>query len=185
MVPLWSETCWSTFKYFILLIVSTCYILCIRWIIKCLIIIDVRCKHEDTLQCSCHGKTKESFLSPRFGFQAQFLFPSTEITYKTYISFLSTHAPFFPLFSSHHFHLPPCSPEPRHPDVIIHSPLSQFGLRFPLSLYVFRRDCARLESTQYLGRWQSYVIILVLADPQNYGTLYFGSFNLLLGHTEA
>ena len=36
MDPLWSETCWSTFKYFIILIVSTHYILCISWIIKCL-----------------------------------------------------------------------------------------------------------------------------------------------------
>jgi len=36
MDPLWSETCWSTFKYFINLIVSTYYILCISWIIKCL-----------------------------------------------------------------------------------------------------------------------------------------------------
>jgi len=47
MDPLWSETFWSTFKYFIILIVSTNYILCISWIIKCLIIIDTRCKHED------------------------------------------------------------------------------------------------------------------------------------------
>jgi len=37
MDPLWFETCWSTFKYFIILIVSTYYILCISWIIKCLI----------------------------------------------------------------------------------------------------------------------------------------------------
>ena len=29
MDPLWSETCWSTFKYFIILIVFTFYILCI------------------------------------------------------------------------------------------------------------------------------------------------------------
>ena len=36
MDPLWSETCWITFKYFIILIVSTYYILCISWIIKCL-----------------------------------------------------------------------------------------------------------------------------------------------------
>ena len=45
-----SETCWKTFKYFIILIVSTnhSYILCISWIIKCLIIIDARCKHEDS-----------------------------------------------------------------------------------------------------------------------------------------
>jgi len=33
--PLWSETCWSTFKYSIILIVSTYYILCISWIIMC------------------------------------------------------------------------------------------------------------------------------------------------------
>ena len=38
MDPLWSETCWSTFKYFIILIVSTYYILCISWIIKCLML---------------------------------------------------------------------------------------------------------------------------------------------------
>ena len=37
MDPLWSETCWSTFKYFIILIVSTYYILCICWVINCLI----------------------------------------------------------------------------------------------------------------------------------------------------
>jgi len=37
MDPLWSETCWSTFKYFIILIVSTYYILCMSSIIKCLI----------------------------------------------------------------------------------------------------------------------------------------------------
>jgi len=37
MDPLWSETCWRTFKYFIILIVSTNYILCMSWIIKCLI----------------------------------------------------------------------------------------------------------------------------------------------------
>jgi len=32
--PLWSETCWSTFKYFIILIISTYYILCISWNVK-------------------------------------------------------------------------------------------------------------------------------------------------------
>ena len=47
---LWSETCWSTFKYFIILIVSTYYILCISWVIKCLITIEVRCKHEDVFK---------------------------------------------------------------------------------------------------------------------------------------
>ena len=36
MDPLWSETCWSTFKYFIILIVSTYCVLCISWIIKSL-----------------------------------------------------------------------------------------------------------------------------------------------------
>ena len=36
MGPLWSETCWSTFKYFIILIVSAYYILRIGWITKCL-----------------------------------------------------------------------------------------------------------------------------------------------------
>jgi len=53
MDPLWSETCWSTFKYFIILIVSTYYILCLSWIMKCLIINDARCKHEEkvTIQC--------------------------------------------------------------------------------------------------------------------------------------
>jgi len=38
MDRLWSETCWNTFKYFIILIVSTYYILCISWIIKCLML---------------------------------------------------------------------------------------------------------------------------------------------------
>ena len=42
------ETCCSTFKCFIILIVSTYYILCISWIIKCLIITDARCKQEDS-----------------------------------------------------------------------------------------------------------------------------------------
>jgi len=42
MYPLWSETCWSTFKYFIILIVSTNYILCISWIIKCLLLMQVQ-----------------------------------------------------------------------------------------------------------------------------------------------
>ena len=41
--------CWSTFKCFIILIVSTNYILCISWIIKCLIVTDARCKHEDCI----------------------------------------------------------------------------------------------------------------------------------------
>ena len=34
-----SETCWSTFKYFIILIVSTYYIFYISWKIKCLIVV--------------------------------------------------------------------------------------------------------------------------------------------------
>ena len=45
---LWFETCWSTFEYFVILIASTYYLLCISWIIKCLIIIDIRCKNEDS-----------------------------------------------------------------------------------------------------------------------------------------
>ena len=48
-----SKTCWSTFKYFIILILSTYYILCISWVIKCLIIIDARCKHEIRCVCVC------------------------------------------------------------------------------------------------------------------------------------
>ena len=47
MDPLRSETCWSTFKYFIIVIVSTYYMVCISLIIKWLISIDARCKHED------------------------------------------------------------------------------------------------------------------------------------------
>jgi len=49
MDPLCSETCWTTFNYFIILIVSTYYIIYISWIIKCLIIIDAPCKHEDNI----------------------------------------------------------------------------------------------------------------------------------------
>jgi len=51
MDPLWPETGWSTFKYLIILIVSTYYILCISWIIKCLIIIDARCKYLKKSNC--------------------------------------------------------------------------------------------------------------------------------------
>ena len=47
MDPLWYETCRRTFKYFIILIVTTNYILCISWITQCLKVADVRCKHED------------------------------------------------------------------------------------------------------------------------------------------
>jgi len=35
---------------FIIVIVSTYYILCVSWIIKYLIIIDARCKHEECQQ---------------------------------------------------------------------------------------------------------------------------------------
>jgi len=42
-----TKTYWRTFKYFLILSVSTYYILCISWIIKCLIIIDAGCKRED------------------------------------------------------------------------------------------------------------------------------------------
>ena len=50
--PLWSETCWSNFRYFIILIVSTYCILCIGWIMKCSIIIVARCGHEQTWSSS-------------------------------------------------------------------------------------------------------------------------------------
>jgi len=39
------------FYIFYNLLVSAYYILCISWIIKCLIIIDARCKHEYTAGC--------------------------------------------------------------------------------------------------------------------------------------
>ena len=61
--PLWYETCRSTFKYFIILIISPYYILCISWIIKCIVIIDVSC-----LVCSLtvdHGEYICSFCSHR------------------------------------------------------------------------------------------------------------------------
>jgi len=48
MDPLRSEICWSNFKYFIILIVSTYCILCIGWIIQRLNVIDARRKHEDS-----------------------------------------------------------------------------------------------------------------------------------------
>ena len=41
MDPLWSGTSWRTFKYFIILIVSTYYILCISWIIERLVLLNV------------------------------------------------------------------------------------------------------------------------------------------------
>ena len=50
MDPLWPETCWSTFKYFIILIVSANYMLSISWIIKCLILK----KKFDSLSSTLH-----------------------------------------------------------------------------------------------------------------------------------
>ena len=41
------RVCRSLYMNFTILIVSTYYILFISWIIKCLIIIDARCEHED------------------------------------------------------------------------------------------------------------------------------------------
>ena len=61
MDPLWSETCWRTFKYFIILIVSKYYILYISGIIKCLIIIDARCKHEDYKKSSLIERLLNSY----------------------------------------------------------------------------------------------------------------------------
>jgi len=69
MDPLWSETRWSTFQYFITLIVSIYYILCISWIIKCLIIIDARCKHEEewVFIVSAMSSPIHTFHVPQFG----------------------------------------------------------------------------------------------------------------------
>jgi len=64
MVPLLSETCWGTFKYFITLIVSTYYILCIGWIIHCLIIIDARSEHEDYVVIFLDSFVDDVTLSP-------------------------------------------------------------------------------------------------------------------------
>jgi len=47
MDHLWSETCWSAFKYFVILIVSEYYILCISWTIEYLYVDDARRKYED------------------------------------------------------------------------------------------------------------------------------------------
>ena len=44
-----------------ILIISTYYILCISWIIKCLILIDARCKHEDYFS----GSYSEIFIFPQ------------------------------------------------------------------------------------------------------------------------
>ena len=47
MDRLWSETCWTTFKYFFNFNCIYILCICISWLIKYLIIIDARCKHED------------------------------------------------------------------------------------------------------------------------------------------
>jgi len=60
MDPRWSETtCWSTFKYFIILVVSTYYILCIGWIIKCLNLLIV-CAFRENLRKD--GRKKFAFI---------------------------------------------------------------------------------------------------------------------------
>ena len=73
MDPLWSETR-STFKYFIILIVSTYYILCISWIMKCLILL-LLCRSTGCLFlcstwntflvvcCACSGVSSYSSVS--------------------------------------------------------------------------------------------------------------------------
>jgi len=53
MDPLWSETCWSTFKYFIIVTVSTYYILCISWVIKCLITLALHFSTRKSWSCRC------------------------------------------------------------------------------------------------------------------------------------
>ena len=64
MDPLWSETCWGTFKYFVILIVPT-YILCISWELKCFIIVDTRCTHEK-YYVQCYTATKLSIYFRRY-----------------------------------------------------------------------------------------------------------------------
>ena len=56
MEPLWSETCWSTFKYFIILIVSIYGILCIGWTVKCLI-------DKNHMQMEMRGNAGEMMLT--------------------------------------------------------------------------------------------------------------------------
>jgi len=56
MDPLWSETCWSTFKYFIILIIPTKYIF-VHLLDNKVIVIDARCKHEElTLIYNIHRR---------------------------------------------------------------------------------------------------------------------------------
>jgi len=69
MDPLWSETCWSTFKYFIILIVSTYYIYIEHsWIMKCLI--ETYLKKTGWVWTEFIWKTKELLLIQQwyFGF---------------------------------------------------------------------------------------------------------------------
>jgi len=61
MDPLWSETCWCTFKYFIILIVSTYYTLCISWIIKCLSLTSISAQ----LHVTCRRSNQNAHHRPR------------------------------------------------------------------------------------------------------------------------
>jgi len=89
MDPLWSETCWSTFKYFIILIVSIYYILRISWIIKCLILpikwIDVSCTNLRKRRAiiSIHS-IKGLFLKPRRGVYCAVRTESSNIIFVTH-----------------------------------------------------------------------------------------------------
>jgi len=62
MDPLWSET-WSTFKYFVILIVSKYCILCISWTIKCLITTLISAtKKEEWNMCKSGERIQELLL---------------------------------------------------------------------------------------------------------------------------
>ena len=68
----------NIFKYFIILIISTYYILCISWIIKCLIIIDARCKHVACyITAACFG----AIILPSSGSRHQHLFKTRGSNY--------------------------------------------------------------------------------------------------------
>jgi len=57
MDPLWSETCWSTFKHFIILIVFIYYILCISWTIKCLSLLLLSIRRTPSHCSTTHSHT--------------------------------------------------------------------------------------------------------------------------------
>ena len=91
MDRLWSETCWSNFKYFIILILSTYYILCINWIIECSTniwpvqfilcvskILDCRqtsvTSHSSEISKEVSCETSSILISHKFGYKPGFLY---------------------------------------------------------------------------------------------------------------